>query len=100
MKQRSSVAMSRVVRRTRWPPVSQPCVIGGCANTLEGAAAEHMRDGKGIFGMLKLPEEKMTLLATQEALYGLPDGRINIAALNDGNIKDVIQRIARVAKAA
>lgn len=51
---------------------------------------------KGLFSMLPLTTAQMTQLRSDHAIYGAPDGRINIAGLNTSQIPRLAEHIRQV----
>jgi aspartate aminotransferase len=52
---------------------------------------------KGMFTMLGFSKEQMTLLKDKYGIYGVGDGRINIAGLTEKHIPYVAEAIIKVA---
>ncbi|MEO0336180.1 MAG: aromatic amino acid transaminase [Pseudomonadota bacterium] len=78
--------------------------VGAIRNDLKLALQEHTNSNKfdyvaensGMFSMLPSSESKMKRLREEFAIYGLQDGRINIAALKESRIDYVAKSIAEV----
>lgn len=71
-------------------------VRDGLADRLRGERFAHLRDRRGMFLTLPLGEDEMARLRVDHGIYGVPSGRINLAALPDDRIEDVAAAIAAV----
>lgn len=74
----------------------------GLIDELEGLGAPahltQLRDRRGMFITLPFSESQMELLRTDYAVYGVPSGRINIAAAQEQQIAYLARAIAEVAR--
>ena len=59
---------------------------------------EDLLNTNGLFYQTNLSKEEITLLKENYGIYMLENGRINIAALNDHNIKYFVDSINKILK--
>lgn len=64
------------------------------ARQAEPLGLSHLADQKGMFSLLPLSREAVSALARDEAIYMAPDGRINVAGLNQTDIPRLVDRLA------
>lgn len=65
----------------------------------EGVALDFVLKQKGMFSFTGLTPEEMDTLRVEHAIYGVRNGRICVAGLNDGNVVRVAKAIASIIKA-
>lgn len=63
---------------------------------MKNFSMDHVASGNGMFCLLPLGEDQMDELSEKFAIYGLKNGRINIACLQSAKIDLIVQSIAEV----
>ncbi len=73
---------------------------GEIATRLERDDFDHIRKGTGLFSLLPLSQDQMRRLRDEYAIYGLDNGRINLACLTASRIDTLADAIGEVTRQA